>query len=483
MVLTDDEVASMLSSLPANVDTAEARQQVVEQWVTRSLLLREAERLNLRENPTVQRRMKEQERSILVTALTDRMYTEAELGPSEAEIRNFFQSNRRQMALREPFVRVRHFATRSVSEADSARMALQQAAAAGRSLDSTFSSLIDRYAEFPDRARRLTAEFVPESRLFGHYPYVRDELSELGENEIAPVVEDDSLFHLLQLVERIPEGSEPELAWVEDEIRRRLTIRSRKQMYAREVQRLRNQALARNDLQFGAPSADDNAIDGDHVEGTATADSAEDTTATTGGTGEETGDAREEAASPEEFTDQGGDAVSEQALDESPAAVSSPADTAPAETAPDETNPTETNPTETVPDDGSPAEASNTDTTSSGREESSEPAETTEPEASDTSVPDMTDPDTSPADTASPDTPPSGAPPSDTTPSDTTSQDPRPSGEETNSESPPAVEPPSGETPSEGAPALGTPSEETPSTEEPAPDEEDTPADTSGDGT
>lgn len=257
MVLTDDEVATMLSSLPANVDTAEARQQVVEQWVTRSLLLQEAERLNLREDPTVQRRMKEQERSILVTALTDRIYTEAELGPSETEIRNFFQSNRGQMVLREPFVRVRHLSTPTRDQADLVRTTLQEAATAGRPLDSTFTALIDRYATFPDQAHRLTAKFVPESRLFGHRPYVRDELTELGDGEIAPVVEDDSLFHVLQLVERIPEGSEPELAWVEDEIRRRLTIRSRKQMYAREVQRLRNQALARNDLQFGTPDAAD----------------------------------------------------------------------------------------------------------------------------------------------------------------------------------------------------------------------------------
>mgnify|MGYP006423001073 CR=1 FL=1 len=253
MVLTDEEMATMLSGLPANVDTAEARQQVVEQWVTRSLLLQEAERLNLRDDPAVQRRMKEQERSILVTALTDRIYAEAELGPSEAEIRNFFQSNRRQMVLREPFVRVRHLSTNTREQADSARTALQEAATAGRSLDSTFAALIDRYATFPNRAQRLTAKFVPESRLFGHRPYVRDELTELGGGEIAPVVQDDSLFHVLQLVERIPEGSEPELAWVEDEIRRRLTIRSRKQMYAREVQRLRNQALAQNDLQFGTP--------------------------------------------------------------------------------------------------------------------------------------------------------------------------------------------------------------------------------------
>jgi len=246
--LTEAELSQSLGALPADVDTAEARQQIVEQWVTRTLLLREAERLNLREEPDVQRQIRQQERSILVTALTDRMYEQADVGPSETEIRNFFQSNRDQLTLREPFVRVRHLAVPARSTAEQARSALQEAATGGAPLDSTFEALLSQYVDRPAESRRLAATFVPESRLFGHHPYVRDELAELGPAQISPVVEDDSLFHVIQLVERIPAGSEPELRWVEDQIRRRLTIRSRKQMYAREVQQLRNQAAARNEL-------------------------------------------------------------------------------------------------------------------------------------------------------------------------------------------------------------------------------------------
>jgi parvulin-like peptidyl-prolyl isomerase len=251
-VLTEAEVSQSLSALPTGVDTAEARQQIVEQWVTRTLLLREAERLNLRDEPDVQRQIRQQERSILVTALTDRMYQQAEVGPTEAEIRNYFQSNRDQLTLREPFVRVRHLAADTRSDATAARTALQDAARSGAPLDSTFRALVRQYAEHPEKSRRLAGMFVPESRLFGHHPYLRDELAELGDGQISPVVEDDSLFHVLQLVERVPEGAEPELAWVRDQIERRLTIRSRKQMYAREVQQLRNQAAARNELDVRA---------------------------------------------------------------------------------------------------------------------------------------------------------------------------------------------------------------------------------------
>ncbi|PEN15122.1 hypothetical protein CRI94_02200 [Longibacter salinarum] len=257
--LTESEVSSSLRALPAGVDTVEARQQIIEQWITRTLLLREAERLNLREEPDVQRQIEQQERSILVTALTDRMYNQADVGPSETEIQNYFQSNRDQLALREPFIRVRHLSIATRNRAEEARSALQTAAAEGAPLDSTFETLVNEYAERPKQSRMLSTRFVPASRLFGHYPYVRDELSELGPGQISPVVEDDSLYHVMQLVERIPEGSEPELRWVKDQIRRRLTIRSRKQMYAREVQQLRNQAAARNELDipdYGSPHAE-----------------------------------------------------------------------------------------------------------------------------------------------------------------------------------------------------------------------------------
>lgn len=475
MVLTDDEVATMLSSLPANVDTAEARQQVVEQWVTRSLLLQEAERLNLREDPTVQRRMREQERSILVTALTDRLYTEAELGPSDTEIRNFFQSNQRQMTLREPFVRVRHLSTRSPETADSARTALQEAATAGRPLDSTFTALIDQHAAFPDRARRLTEQFVPESRLFGHHPYVRDELSELGAGELAPVVEDDSLFHVLQLVERIPEGSEPELAWVEDEIRRRLTIRSRKQMYAREVQRLRNQALARNDLQFGTPNAEDENIESEDLESGDAADevpgqAADDTLTPGGETGAETGGEAdtETGDAPDETPPQAAPTPDPNTAPELTQTESDPATTLPADTTP----PTDTTPEETTPADPSagdtaPAETSDPETAAPEPAETGDPAETSEP--ADTAEPaQTTDPETSePTDTGTPE-----PEPDDTTPSDTTSPGPTPAGEAGTPEDEPSDEP------SEQQPSEEPPAEEPPDADEPV-----APADTTGDGT
>ena len=245
--LTEREVSSSLSSLPADVDTAEARRQVIEQWMTRSLLLREARRLNLSDEPDVHEKIEQQRRSILVTALTDRISEEAELGPTDAEVRAYFQSNREQLTLREPYVRVRHFATRAETAAREARQVLATADPAGA--DTVWTRLVEQHARKPQTALDLADRFVPEGRLFSHNPFLRDELTELDDGDVAPVVTADSLYHVLQLVRRVSAGTEPELAWVQNQIRRRLTIRARKQMYAREVQRLRNEATARGELE------------------------------------------------------------------------------------------------------------------------------------------------------------------------------------------------------------------------------------------
>lgn len=242
--LHEEEVSRMLTGLGPVPDSTEARQQVIEQWVEHTLLLREANRLNLPEEPSVKRRLKEQRRNTLVTVLKERIYKEMDQAPSEEEIRTYFERHQEKLTLREPYVRVRHLTTTSRDSARTALRILRRTRAA--EADSVWNQLSRRYAENPTRARQLATRFLPESRLFAQLPYVQDELAALREGEFAPVIRDNNRFHVLHLVRRVEEGSAPELGWVEAEIRRRLQVRHRKQMYAREVQRLRNRAKAEN---------------------------------------------------------------------------------------------------------------------------------------------------------------------------------------------------------------------------------------------
>ncbi len=240
--LTQSDLDRLMQGMGPVPDSTKAREQVINQWIERTLLFREAKRLNLEEDPEVKRQLQEQRKSTLITAMTNRIYEDSDREATNEEVRTYFESHREQLALREPYVRVRHLAT---SSADSARTVRRKLLAAREAtVDTTWDRLVRTYAYAPDRSQEISERFLPEGRVFSQLPYVQDELSALQEGEVAPITEDNNLFHVLQLVRRVPAGTEPKLKWIKSEIQRRLRIRTRKQMYAREVQRLRNRAKA-----------------------------------------------------------------------------------------------------------------------------------------------------------------------------------------------------------------------------------------------
>ena len=245
--LRQEQLERRLQGLPPALDSSQARQQVIDQWVTRTLLLQEAQRLNLENDPEVRRQLEQQRRSTLVTAMTNRLHEAADVSPTEDEIRTYFEQHREQLRLREPYVRIRYLSTTQIDSVRTVRTMLRSMDPATR--DTAWSRLVRRFAADPDRALTLSEKFMPAGRLPSLLPYSADQVSSLQDGTLAPIVEARERYHLIELVERVPEGSAPRLAWVRDEIQQRLKIENRKQMYAREVQRLRNRARADNLLE------------------------------------------------------------------------------------------------------------------------------------------------------------------------------------------------------------------------------------------
>lgn len=240
--LRQEQLERRLQGLTPALDSSQARQQVIDQWVTRTLLLQEAQRLNLENDPEVRRQLEQQRRSTLVTAMTNRLHEATDVSPTEDEIRSYFEQHREQLRLREPYVRIRYLSTPQIDSVRTVRTMLRSMDPATR--DTAWSRLVRRFAADPDRALTLSEKFMPAGRLPSLLPYSADQVSSLQGGTLAPIVEARERYHLIELVERVPEGSAPRLAWVRDEIQQRLKIENRKQMYAREVQRLRNRARA-----------------------------------------------------------------------------------------------------------------------------------------------------------------------------------------------------------------------------------------------
>lgn len=245
--LMPEDVNAALGSLPLRLDSAEARRQFIDQWVTNELLFQEALRLDLRTRQDVQRRLEESERSVLIDALVSELFEEEMETPLQPQIRAYFERHKEQLRLREPYVRVRYLYTTAPDSARRARRLLQQATSSATA-DSVWAHLVPRFAQDADLSFTLSSNYFPESRLFMEQPALHERLARLRPDQVTPVIETDGLAHLLQLVNRVPAGAIPELAWIEDQVRRQLTIDARKQMYERQVQRLRTEALSRDGL-------------------------------------------------------------------------------------------------------------------------------------------------------------------------------------------------------------------------------------------
>ena len=245
--LTREDVSRALQAIPLPEDSADVRRQVVEQWVTNELLFQEAQRRSLRSRAEVQRRLEESERSVLIDAVIADLYAEAPPSISTADVRAYFEQNRERMKLREPFVRVRHLWTAHPDSAEAALRVLRSARAADTD-DSLWVQIANRYAAAPEHALASDQNYLPESQIFSEQPALRATLNRLNEGEVSVVVPLDSTFHVVHLVDQVPAGTLPELSWVQDEIVHLMSIEARKQMYQRQVQRLRTEAQARGEI-------------------------------------------------------------------------------------------------------------------------------------------------------------------------------------------------------------------------------------------
>ena len=244
--LMEAELDAALDNLPSLMDTTEARRQIIDQWIAGQLLYQEALRRDISNQESVRERLQQGERAVLIDALITLLYEESEEEPPPSQIRTYFEVNRERMRLREPFVRIRYLYGVSRDSVQTARELLGRASVS--EADSIFAQLIDRFSDEKDLSRSLAANYVPESRVFMNQWVLRATFNRLGLGMISSVFEADGNWHLLQLADLAPAGSLPELAWVQDQVRQQLTVDSRKQMYERQVQRLRMEALSKEAL-------------------------------------------------------------------------------------------------------------------------------------------------------------------------------------------------------------------------------------------
>ena len=246
--LTRSSLQASLTRLAVGLDTTEVSRQLIDRWVTSELLYQEARRLRLEARADIREKLEESERAVLIQSMVELYHIQEESAPSSIEVSTYFESNKENLRLLEPFVQVRHIHT---LDPDSARMAARLLGQATlQQADSVFDYLATRFAVDGPASVALARNFYPERSLFVTRPPVRSALAALTPSRAARVIASDSTWHVLQLVDRAPEGTLPELIWIEDHLREQLQIQWRKQNYASAVQKLRTEADARDDIEI-----------------------------------------------------------------------------------------------------------------------------------------------------------------------------------------------------------------------------------------
>ncbi len=245
--LTEGDLAEALGDAPAGLDSATAREQVVEQWIQRELLVQEARKRGLDDDPAVRRRLAEDERATLEAAALDAHFAESPSRPTEAELEAYYQANRAGLALREPYVRLRHLRVANPSRAAQARAALDRALDSPYP-DSLFALVAREFADDPRGAASLAGEYVSQSRLLSLDQALGERVAALPAGGTVAVVPVGRTFHVVQVVDRVPAGTVPPFRLLRDELAERLAVQRRRAAQAQLLQQLRSQALARGDL-------------------------------------------------------------------------------------------------------------------------------------------------------------------------------------------------------------------------------------------
>lgn len=242
------EVASALATMPAGLDSLEASTQFVEGWVTNEVLALESERQGLMNDPEIKTMLEENIRSVLISALLEKLNQDDLPEPGPAEIEAYFTQNQEDLALRDDYLQVRYLQAETRAQAESARRELARAIQRTEQTDSLWQIIVERYAMDKNGSLTLANNYVPEGRLTNSAEPVWQQLSQIADGELAPVIEINDSYHVLQVVDRVPRGTPPRLMWIRNEIRELLRIRARKEAYSNYVRQLKNEAISRNDL-------------------------------------------------------------------------------------------------------------------------------------------------------------------------------------------------------------------------------------------
>ncbi len=242
-VLTLEEATEHISSFMLEQDSVSALQRYRKDWIQRQIILQEAQRVDIAQNPEIQKRLKRMREEVLVQGLKDYVLAdyEEELTITDEEARNYYQAHKDQLVLDERYVRFRHLVASTHEQAQSARRDLM------RGIE--WPEVAKTYSKSPEAKIQESEKFWPISMAVADNNIMNSFLQRIGITEISPIRRVNGDYHFVQLMETRPAGGHPDLDWLLSHIKEWLRLEKRRRHFNSYVKNLYLNAQSNNEIE------------------------------------------------------------------------------------------------------------------------------------------------------------------------------------------------------------------------------------------
>lgn len=241
--LTLEQARDQVPDFMLQEDSVNALNSFRKTWIENQLMLQEAQRLQLRQNNEVRRKLQKAQQEVLTQALKDIVVSkyEEELIVSDEEARNYYQAHKDQFVLNERFVQFRHLIAEDIESARAAKRELMQAV--------PWPEVAQKYSINPEAKITESEQFWPISMAASDISIMNRYLKIIGQSEISPIQRVNGNYHFVQLLESRAKGEHPDLDWLMEQIKDWLLLDKRRRHFSSYVKNLYLKAQSNNEVE------------------------------------------------------------------------------------------------------------------------------------------------------------------------------------------------------------------------------------------
>lgn len=222
-------------------DSAAALERYRKQWIQRRLVLREADKLNLRQKKEIQEKLQRAEHEILREALRTHIITEkVDTTVSAQEVKAYYEANKEHFMLGEPYVRFRHLKTQNIEDARAAKRALQSG--------TPWKMVADNYAMEPPDAIANARRYQPMSEVLNDNEVMRGYLQTMDTDEISPIRRVNRVYQFVQLAGRREQNEAADMKWIMQKVKNWIILDKRKRKFNSYLKNLYLKAESDNEI-------------------------------------------------------------------------------------------------------------------------------------------------------------------------------------------------------------------------------------------